>query len=124
MSKRIALIAAIAALTLLMAAPSSAAVRMGWPCVANDSEANWTLRVSGTNVPLPTHVALENNSVITSWSIEVATGMPTLPQRLEAFQIVSEAQEYRKIGESRTETVGPGLNTFLTRAVRRRSAPA
>jgi len=115
MAKRIGLIAATAVLTLLMAAPASAAIRMGWPCVANDSEANWTLRVSGTNVPLPTHVALEGTSVITGWSVEVAPGMPPLPQRLEAFQAVSEIQEYRKIGESRTEIVAPGPNTFSTR---------
>ncbi|HEX3174484.1 MAG TPA: hypothetical protein VHQ43_09760 [Solirubrobacterales bacterium] len=118
MRKRLGTSIAIAAAALLLLSPvaSSASTEVGWDCVANDSEANWTLLASGSSgIPLPPVVTQEGASVITSWRVRVGPGLGPLAQRLEVFQVVNEKEEYVKRAESAVETVVPGTNSFPTR---------
>jgi hypothetical protein len=55
------------------------------------------------------------DGVITSWRVEVEPGQPQLAQRLEVFQVVSEAEEYRKLAESTFVNVSEGVNSFPAR---------
>lgn len=108
---------ALAAVSLASAAGASAATEVGQPCVANGLEANRTLLVfTGAANPLIQPVVPEEPAqVITGWKVQVGPGRAPLPQRLEVYRVLDEAQDYRKEGESATETVHEGLNFFPTR---------
>jgi len=108
------LVALVAALALT--APASAAENAGWSCTANDSEANWTLLAGGSSgIPMMPVIPPEGPKVITGWRVQVGPGIGPIAQRLEAFEIQNEKSEYRKIGESATETLVEGTNSFATR---------
>ncbi len=57
----------------------------------------------------------EGPKVITGWRVKVGPGLGPLPQRLEVFEIKNEEHEFEKIGESATETLVEGVNSFATR---------
>ncbi|HWM54746.1 MAG TPA: hypothetical protein VNO20_05100 [Solirubrobacterales bacterium] len=109
--------AAVVLVALLLAAPSAAAAtEAGWRCTANASEANRTLLAAGSSgIPLPPAVPPEGPKVITGWKVEVGPGLAPISQRLEVFEIQNEKGEYMKVGESATETLVEGTNSFATR---------
>lgn len=101
---------------LLTASTASAATEVGWDCTANDTEAGWTvLAASSSNLPMADYVPPEGPKVITGWRVKVGPGLGPLPQRLEVFEIKNEEHEFEKIGESATETLVEGGNSFATR---------
>jgi hypothetical protein len=101
---------------LLTASTASAATEVGWDCTANGSEPGWTLlAASGSNLPMADYVPPEGPKVITGWRVKVGPGLGSLPQRLEVFEIKNEEHEFEKIGESATETLVEGTNSFETR---------
>lgn len=107
----------VALAALLLAAPgASAAENAGWSCTANDSEANWTLLASGSSgFPMMPSIPPEGPKVITGWRVQIGPGIGPIAQRLEVFEIQNEKSEYKKIGESATETLVEGTNSFATR---------
>lgn len=107
----------VALAALLLAAPgASAAENAGWSCTANESEANWTLLASGSSgIPMMPVVPPEGPKVITAWKVQLGPGIGPIAQRLEVFEIQNEKSEYKKIGESATETLVEGTNSFATR---------
>lgn len=102
---------------LLLTAPAaSASSEIGWDCTANDTEVGWTvLAASSSNLPMADFVPPEGPKVITGWRVKVGAGLGPLPQRLEVFEIKNEEHEFEKIGESATETLVEGINSFATR---------
>jgi hypothetical protein len=108
---------ALAAAFLVPATGALAATEVGEPCVANGTEANRTLLVfTGATTPLIQPVVPEEPpQVITGWKLQVGPGVAPLPQRLEVYRVLNEAQDYRKEAESATETVSEGVNFFPTR---------
>lgn len=111
----VSVLVALAAL-LLTAPGASAAENAGWSCTANDSESNWTLLASGSSgIPMMPSIPPEGPKVITGWKVQVGPGIGPIAQRLEVFEIQNEKSEYKKIGESATETLVEGTNSFATR---------
>lgn len=110
-----ATLALAAAAFLLGAANASAAEEVGNRCVANDSEANWTVigLSNGGGSPL-LQPQVVSGGVITRWKTEVAPGTGPLAQQLVVLQQVGEEDD-RKVGESAVETVVDGVNEFSTR---------
>ena len=110
-------ISILALFAALLAAPSaSASTEVGWDCTANDTEPGWTvLAASSANLPMADSVPPEGPKVITGWRVKVGPGIGPLPQRLEVFEIKNEEHEFEKIGESATETLVEGVNSFATR---------
>ena len=101
---------------LLIASTASASQEIDWDCTANDSEPGWTvLAVNSWGLPMADYVPPEGPKVITGWRVKVGPGIGPLPQRLEVFEIKNEAHEFEKIGESATETLVAGTNSFSTR---------
>lgn len=117
MNKRLCLsIASSLAALLLLAPAASASSEAGWGCTADDSEAGWTLLAAGGSFdPIPPVIPPEGPKVITGWGVWVGPGLGPLAQRLEVFEIQNETSDYKKIGESATETVTQGHNSFQTR---------
>lgn len=107
----------VSLVALLLAAPgASAAENAGWSCTANDSKANWTLLASGSSgIPMMPSIPPEGPKVITGWKVQLGPGIGPIAQRLEVFEIQNEKSEYKKIGESATETLVEGTNSFATR---------
>jgi hypothetical protein len=104
------------AAVLLTAPMASASNKAGWDCVANDTEADRTVLASGGSfIPMPPSVPPEGPKVITGWTVKAGPGLGPLPQRLELFEIKNEESEFEKIGESATETIVAGTNSFPTR---------
>jgi hypothetical protein len=116
MRKPIAVILALSS-SLVLAATASAAKEVGEPCTASGTQANRTLLVfNGTNAPAMQPVVPEEPAqVITSWKVRVGPGLASLPQRLEVYRVLNEAQDYRKEAESATVTVSEGVNVFPAR---------
>jgi hypothetical protein len=111
-------LAGVAALTcLLLFVPGAIAKDVGQPCLADKVEANRTLVVfNGRDVPLMQPVVPEEPpQVITSWSVHVATGLGSLPQRLEVYRVLNEERDFRKEAAGATEIVREGGNRFATR---------
>jgi len=108
--------AALAAF-LLLGSSASAETEVGQGCRAEGVEPNRTLLVfNSSGFPVIQPVTPEEPpQVITAWTIGVAAGLAPLPQRLEVYRVLNEAQDYRKEAESATETVRAGLNSFPTR---------
>lgn len=104
------------AAVLLLTPSASASTEAGWTCTATDTEANWTLLAAGSSgFPLSPVVLPEGPKVITNWRVTVGPGLAPIAQRLEVFEVQNEASGYKKIGESATETLVEGMNSFLTR---------
>jgi hypothetical protein len=109
--------ALISAFLLLGAAQASAAEEIGDRCVANDSEAGWTVigLNNGAGGPFPPEtVNPEYGGVIVRWKSTLESGTGPIQQQLLAFKQTGE-QEVRKIGESAVETLVDGTNEFPTR---------
>lgn len=101
---------------LLMAPGASAAEEAGWRCTANDSEPNLTVLASGSSgLPFMPSIPPEGRKVITGWKVQVGPGIGPVAQRLEVFEVQNEKGEYKKIGESDTEPLVEGANSFPTR---------
>jgi hypothetical protein len=120
MGRRLAgAVTAAAAASLWLCSTSSAELptEFGDRCVADDSEAGWTVIGVGNGGADPlfrSSLAPEESGVITRWRIEVAPGAGSLQQQLLALQPVDE-QADRLLGESALETVVEGANEFSTR---------
>lgn len=117
MGKRLAAaVLAMAALLALPASDASAFEEVGNRCVANDSEANWTLIEDSysSEAALETSSWVNEPGVITRWQVRVAPTMAPLPQKLVVHETLGRNQ-VRKLAESAVEIVGPGLNEFATR---------
>jgi hypothetical protein len=117
MKRRLCFSLASALASLALIAPAaSASTEAGWACTANDSAPNWTLLAAGSSFsPIPPVIPPEGPKVITGWNVQVEPGLGPIAQRLEVFDVQDEAGNYKKIGESATETVVDGANNFLTR---------
>lgn len=98
-------------------AAATAASEAGDRCVGDESLTGWTAAISdnGELFPiLPSGIPPEGDKVITSWTVRVAPGMPSMTQKLVILSHASE-NELRKVAESDPKTVSPGVNTFTTR---------
>ncbi|HET6998887.1 MAG TPA: hypothetical protein VFI03_09875 [Solirubrobacterales bacterium] len=118
MGKRLALIAVGAAALALPPASASAeqgptGIAVGWRCTANTTLPNQTLLAAGqvgTNI-LPI-VPTGADSVITGWEVGMGAGLGPIAQRLQVFEPLGSGQ-YKKVAESRTETVSGGPSNFF-----------
>ena len=110
----VALLGALAAISLLGAPSAFAFDEVGDTCVANDAEPDWTL--IGLN-PGPTSSRQPRsflNGVITRWIVPVGPGLGPLAQQLVIFEQTDE-EDARKVAESAPETAVEGLNQFASR---------
>ena len=99
---------------LLLAAPGAiAAVDVGYPCLANDSEADWTV-VAQSREGAAGPPEFPTDGVVTAWKIEVGDEVPPLEQRFGVYRPAG-GDEMLTVGESGPEPVGPGSHTFSTR---------
>jgi hypothetical protein len=112
---------AMAAVTaaLLPAATSAeryeVATGVGYRCVANTVVPNRTLLVAGENATdWPRVVPGGADSVIGGWGVELAPGLGPIAQQLVVFEPLGNGA-YRKVAESKLETVRPGNNGFSVR---------
>lgn len=117
MGKRLVAVILVLSSSLALASTASAAKEVGEPCTATGTQANRTLLVfNGANAPAMQPVVPEEPAqVITSWKVRVGPGLAPLPQRLEVYRVLNEAQDYRKEAESATVTVSEGVNVFPAR---------
>lgn len=106
----------VAAALLSTSSNALAFEEVGNRCAANDAVQNSTLIGDASNSPPPPYSQVpQGDWVITSWKVEVGTGLGPLAQQLAIFRWPEEPQSYRKVGESAIETVVPGSNQFQTR---------
>lgn len=88
-------------------------VGVGYRCTANSVVQDRTLLVAGqygsTNMLQATV-----GGIITGWGLEVAPGIGPMAQQLVVFEPLGNGA-YRKIAESRPETVSAGINSFNAR---------
>lgn len=101
---------------LLLAAPGApAAVEVGNPCVANDSQPDWTAAgLTREGSPLP--LAMPAAGVITSWKLSLGTVAGLHEQRLRIYRETKVTPyELTTVIESATPSVLAGVNTFPVR---------
>jgi hypothetical protein len=113
----LAITASLAVAVLLPATAASeryeVAVGVGYRCTANTVAQNRTLLVAG-QYGSTSILQATVGGVITGWGVEVAAGTGPTAQQLVVFEPLGNGA-YRKIAESRLETVSPGSNSFNTR---------
>jgi hypothetical protein len=117
MRKRFVTSIAPALAVLLLAVPSAAAFEeVGNPCVASDSEANWTLLEDSYSSEAAPEISSYVNKpgVITRWQVRVAPTLAPLAQKLVVHETLGQ-NKARKLAESAVEIVSPGWNEFATR---------
>ncbi len=111
---------ALGLLLSFAAAPTASAyTEAGDRCLGDDSLSGWSVIIedNGEFYPvLPPLVPPESGTVITSWTVRVAPGMPSSTQKLVIYRHASEG-ELEKVAESDPEAVSPGENRFTTRLV-------
>jgi hypothetical protein len=120
MNKRLCLcIVALAAFVLLPATTSAeryeVATGVGYRCTANTVVPNRTLLVAGEPATDWLRVVPSGaDSVIAGWGVNVGPGTGPIAQRLVVFEPVGNGA-YRKVAESKLETLSAGTNSFAAR---------
>jgi hypothetical protein len=109
-----ALAAAAASLLTLGSAGAAASQEVGSTCVANESRPNATAIVLYTDGSLSPQPNVYPGGVITRWRVQAPPDQAPIRQRLIVNRQVGEEDD-SKVGESAIETVGPGMNEFVTR---------
>jgi hypothetical protein len=122
MGRSLSLIAVVAVASVLLpvSAPAEEAspYLIGEECAANALVTSRTSLVAGWSgsSPYPKIVPRGGTSVITMWSVNTGPELGTLPLRLEVYEFAERSPAYRKVGESRMETVTTSRgNDFQTR---------
>jgi hypothetical protein len=120
MRRRLCLLAVVAGFAVAGLLPATAAseryevaVGVGYRCTADAVVQNRTLLVAG-QYGSTSILQATVGGVITGWGVEVAPGTAPLAQQLVVFEPLGNGT-YRKVAESRLETVSPGINSFETR---------
>lgn len=119
MGKRLSLIA-VATMVVLLSASAKAeryevSTGVGYDCTANAVAANRTLLVAGEAATSTLRIVPKGaSSVIAGWSVDVGPGLGPIAQQLVVFEPLGEGA-YRKVGESKLETLTAGTNSVHAR---------
>jgi hypothetical protein len=104
-----AMVGALAALSLIAAPGASAATEIGSNCAATGGVTNYTLVQLSQVSPLP--VAVPSAGVITSWKVNSELPL-TLTQRLKILRPTGKKNEFTTITETAEISTVKGKNTF------------
>jgi hypothetical protein len=106
---------ALAALSIIGTGTASAATEFGSNCTANRAVegASYSfvqLLQNGSQAAAP------SSGVITKWKINLIGEVPfTVPTQLKVFRPTANASQFQVVGESTSQSVASGANTFETR---------
>lgn len=120
MGKRWCLSIAAATAVVLLSTSAGAeryevATAVGYRCTANAVVANQTLLVAGEHGSNTLRIVPTGaDSVIAGWGVNVGPGIGPIAQQLVVFKPLGNGA-YRKVAESRLETLTAGSNSFKAR---------
>src|SRR5829696_2465353 len=116
MRKRFGIVLGALALSCIWVTDASAATEVGNNCTAASGAANVTAvqlsQAPGSSSLPPT---VPSAGVVTKWKVNLVPTVNQFPMQLKVFRSTAAPKRFLVVGESGTEAVGGGSNSFDTR---------